>query len=97
MEEILTIQNISKHFEGIKAVDNVSFPLKQGTITGIYGDNGVGKTTLFNLISGFEVPDSGNILLNGKNITHQSVLQRAQMGMGRLFQNPEFFRSYRLR
>jgi ABC-type branched-subunit amino acid transport system ATPase component len=91
MEEILTIQTISKHFEGIKAVDNVSFSLTQGTITGIYGDNGAGKTTLFNLISGFEVPDSGIILLNGKNITHKSVLQRAQMGMGRLFQNPRVF------
>lgn len=91
MEEILTIQNISKHFQGIKAVDDVSLSLKQGTITGIYGDNGAGKTTLFNLISGFELPDSGNILLKGKYITHKSVLQRSQMGMGRLFQNPRIF------
>lgn len=91
MEEILTIQNISKHFQGIKAIDDVSLSLKQGTITGIYGDNGAGKTTFFNLISGFEAPDSGNILLNGENITHKSVLQRAQMGMGRLFQNPRVF------
>lgn len=91
MEKILEIKNISKHFEGICAVDDACFSLKKGTITGIYGDNGAGKTTLFNLISGFELPDNGNIFFNDANITHKSVLKRAQMGMGRLFQNPRIF------
>ena len=91
MEEILNIQNLSKHFEGIKAADNINLSLQPYTITGIYGDNGAGKTTLFNLISGFEKPDSGLIMLNGIDITEKSVLLRAQMGMGRLFQNPRIF------
>lgn len=87
----MTIKNLNKHFEGIKAVENVSLSLNQGSITGIYGDNGAGKTSLFNLISGFEVPDSGSIHFKNKNITNLSVLQRAQMGMGRLFQSPRIF------
>ena len=91
MIESLQIQNISKHFDGIKAVDGVSFTLNQAFSVGIYGDNGAGKTTLFNLISGFEFPDTGNVILNGKDITRENVLNRAKMGMGRLFQNPRVF------
>lgn len=91
MEEVLKLQNLSKHFEGIKAVDDVSINILPKTIVGLFGDNGAGKTTLFNLINGFEVPDSGHIIFNGKDITRKSVLQRAQMGMGRLFQNPRIF------
>lgn len=91
MEAILNIQNLSKHFEGIVAVDKLSFSIMPGTITGIFGDNGTGKTTLFNLISGFEKPDSGIILFNGNDVTHKSVLKRSRIGMGRLFQTPRIF------
>ena len=91
MDDILTIQNISKHFEGIKAVENVSLSLSCGSVIGLYGENGAGKTTLFNLISGFEIPDSGHIKFHDDDITKISVLRRAQMGMGRLFQNPRIF------
>ena len=91
MDSILEIQSLSKHFAGITAVDNVTLTIASQSIIGIYGDNGAGKTTLFNLISGFEKPDTGTITLQEKNITHKSVLSRAQMGMGRLFQNPRVF------
>lgn len=91
MESILNIQNLSKHFGGIKAVNNVSLTIAPQSIIGLYGDNGAGKTTLFNLISGFEKPDMGTVIFMGRNITHKSVLNRAQMGMGRLFQNPRVF------
>lgn len=91
MEAILNIQNLYKHYEGIVAVDNVSLSIMSGTITGIFGDNGVGKTTLFNLLSGFEKPDSGTVHFDGKDITKKSVIYRARHGMGRLFQIPRFF------
>lgn len=87
----MDIQNLSKRFEGLLAVDEVSFSIVQGTITGIFGDNGAGKTTLFNLISGFDKPDDGKILYNGKDITHESVITRSKIGIGRLFQTPRVF------
>jgi ABC-type branched-subunit amino acid transport system ATPase component len=91
MEAILNLQNLCKHFEGIVAVDQVNFAILPGTITGIFGDNGAGKTTLFNLISGFERPDSGTVIFDGNDITHLSVLKRARLGIGRLFQVPRVF------
>ena len=91
MDSMLTLHKISKNFSGITAVDQVSITISQKSIVGLYGDNGAGKTTLFNLISGFEKPDEGTILFMGHNITNKSVLSRAKMGMGRLFQNPRVF------
>lgn len=91
MQEVLYIKNLSKHFGGIKVADEINLSIHQNTITGIYGDNGVGKTTLFNLISGFEKPDAGQIYFRGQNITNKNVLQRAKSGMGRLFQTPRIF------
>ena len=90
-EIILNIQTLCKHYEGIVAVDGVNLSIRPGTITGVYGDNGAGKTTLFNLISGFEKPDKGNVQFYGKDITHKSVVARARLGMGRLFQTARVF------
>jgi len=87
----MDIQNLYKHYEGIVAVDNANLSILPGTITGIYGDNGAGKTTLFNLVSGFERPDSGTIIFDGNDITYLSVLKRARLGIGRLFQTPRIF------
>jgi ABC-type branched-subunit amino acid transport system ATPase component len=91
MKGILNIQDLYKHFEGIVAVDHVNLSVLPGTITGIYGDNGAGKTTLFNLISGIEKPESGKILFFENDITRASVIKRARMGLGRLFQTPRVF------
>lgn len=91
METILNIQHISKHFDGIVAVDDMSMTIPTGTITGIFGYNGAGKSSLFNLLSGFEKPDSGNIFYRGIDITQKSVLKRARLGIGRLFQTPRIF------
>lgn len=91
MDTLLDIKNLYKHYNGIIAVDYVNFSILSGTITGIFGDNGAGKTSLFNLLSGFEKPDNGLIFLNGKDITKKGVIYRARHGMGRLFQIPRIF------
>lgn len=88
---MLELKNISKHFDGIAAVNNVSLFVKQGEITCITGENGAGKTTLFNLITGFEMPDNGLIIYNNENVTNIKPSLRAQKGIARLFQTPRIF------
>ncbi|MEL0196426.1 MAG: ATP-binding cassette domain-containing protein, partial [Rhodobiaceae bacterium] len=56
---MIVVENLSKHFGGIKAVDNVSLSIAPGSITGLIGPNGAGKTTLFNVIAGLHAPTSG--------------------------------------
>jgi ABC-type branched-subunit amino acid transport system ATPase component len=83
---ILTVRNLSKSFGGLKAVQNVSFDVTQGSILGIIGPNGAGKTTLFNLLNGFQKPSSGEVLLDGKNVLGLKPHQLCDAGVGRTFQ-----------
>jgi branched-chain amino acid transport system ATP-binding protein len=76
---------------GVTAVDDVSLRLHDGEILGIVGPNGAGKTTLFDLISGFIVPDSGAIVLDGKDITRKRPQARARLGLARSFQDARLF------
>jgi ABC-2 type transport system ATP-binding protein len=66
MSTILEVQNLKKYFSSQKAVDDISFTIKQGSIFGLLGPNGAGKTTLIRMITGIFYPDAGNINLNGK-------------------------------
>lgn len=68
---MLVVKNLSKSFGVIKALDNINFCLKKGEITSLLGPNGAGKTTLLRLLTGFYVPDCGEITLNGYNIATQ--------------------------
>lgn len=89
---ILQIQNLVKEFDGIKAVDNLSFGIEENRIVALVGPNGSGKTTVFNLISGFLKPCKGSIFFNGKEITSSFNPYRiAQLGIGRTFQNIRLF------
>lgn len=87
----LQIQNLVKEFDGIKAVDNLSFEIEENSITALVGPNGSGKTTVFNLISGFLGPDRGIIFLDGQKLTSLNPYKITQLGIGRTFQNIRLF------
>jgi branched-chain amino acid transport system ATP-binding protein len=84
---LLEVQDLSIHFGGVKAVQNVSFSIDAGIVYAVIGPNGAGKTTLFNLITGIYTPTSGSILLDGQSIAGKSPDELAQRGVARTFQN----------
>ena len=84
--EILHVENISKFFGGLAAVNNCSLKIKKGSITGIIGPNGSGKTTLFNLIAGNLKSSNGSVIFNNENITNMPSYQLFSKGLLRTFQ-----------
>lgn len=90
-QTILSVQGLSKNFDGVQAVETASFELHAGRITALIGPNGAGKTTVFNLITGFLRPDAGDIFLDGQRITRLSPYRIARLGIGRTFQNIRLF------
>jgi len=87
----LRLQNVCKDFDGIKAIDQLSFELEPGSVTALIGPNGAGKTTVFNVITGFLSPDSGDIFFKNKNITDLNPYKISRIGIGRTFQNIRLF------
>ncbi|NCB53551.1 MAG: ATP-binding cassette domain-containing protein, partial [Epsilonproteobacteria bacterium] len=90
-EYLLEIQNVSKLFSGLVAIDNLSMKVKKGQIYGIIGPNGAGKTTLFNCITGIYTPEIGQILWKGKDIKGISPYKIAGLGILRTFQTIRLF------
>jgi len=84
--DILTLNDVSKSFGGIKALDGVSFSVAENEVLGIIGLNGSGKTTTVNIVSGFIKPDSGQIKLKDKEITGLPPHKIAALGIARTFQ-----------
>ena len=72
-DSFIQINQISKHFGNVKAVDDVSFQIKEGEFFSLLGPSGCGKTTLLRLLAGFEYPTSGNLLLDGIDITDNEI------------------------
>jgi branched-chain amino acid transport system ATP-binding protein len=89
--EALRVEDLSRAFGGVMAVDGVTLRARPGEIVGIIGPNGAGKTTLFDLISGFVPADRGTVHLGEVDISHASVAQRAWRGLGRSFQDARLF------
>lgn len=88
---MLEIRGITQRFGGITALEEISFAVAKGEITGVIGPNGAGKTTLFNIITGIYTQSAGNIFLEGKDISRFPAERLAALGLVRTFQNIELF------
>jgi len=84
--KILTVENLSRAFGGIKANEDISFEVEKGKVLGVIGPNGAGKSTLFDLITGYTKPDNGKILFENKNIFGLKPDKISGLGVGRTFQ-----------
>lgn len=89
---ILEIRALTKHFGGIKALEEVSFKVREGSIMSIIGPNGAGKTTLFNCLTGLTKPTKGMVYLSDSDITGSSPHSIVALGIARTFQNIRLFR-----
>jgi ABC-type branched-subunit amino acid transport system ATPase component/ABC-type branched-subunit amino acid transport system permease subunit len=89
---LLVLEGLVKRYGGVTAVDGCSFEVARGSITGLIGPNGSGKTTIFNLVSGMARADSGRVFLGGTRIDRLVPWERAYLGMGRTFQITRLFR-----
>jgi sulfate transport system ATP-binding protein len=90
----IVVENVSKQFGSFKAVDRVSLEIESGSLVALLGPSGSGKSTLLRLIAGLEMPDSGKILLTGKDATYQSVQER---NIGFVFQHYALFKHMTVR
>jgi branched-chain amino acid transport system ATP-binding protein len=90
---ILKLENLSKSFDSITAIDAVDLEVTQGEALGVIGPNGAGKTTLFNLVTGLLRPDTGSVWFDGRDITRAPPRVRCIAGIGRSFQIPHPFES----
>lgn len=89
--ESLRAADVSRSFEGVKALQGVTLELARDEVIGLIGPNGAGKTTLINLITGFDLPTSGSIALGSHDVTRWSARKRARAGLARTFQHGHLF------
>lgn len=85
-------KNLVKKFKERAVVNNVSIKVEQGKVVGLLGPNGAGKTTTFYMIVGLETPNSGTVLVDGRDVAHMPMNERAEQGLGYLPQEPSIFR-----
>jgi branched-chain amino acid transport system ATP-binding protein len=90
---VFSAVEVSRRFGGVVAINSVSFDASAGEILGIIGANGAGKTTLFDVCSGFLPPTSGRVVLRGWDVTRMPASTRAELGLGRVFQDAALFAS----
>jgi branched-chain amino acid transport system ATP-binding protein len=91
MNPVLEVRNLAKAFGGIRAVNGVSFDVREGEILGLIGPNGSGKSTLFNCILGQLAPSAGEVRIDGRGITGMRPCQLNRLGVGRTFQLLQVF------
>lgn len=90
---MLTVKNLGISFGGLRAVDSFNITIEKGELYGLIGPNGAGKTTAFNLLTGVYKPDTGQITLDGTNITGLSTIEINKAGIARTFQNIRLFKN----
>jgi len=84
--EIIRAEGVTKKFGALTAVDNVTYSLREHEVAGIIGSNGAGKTTFFNVLTGYYVPEAGTVSYRGRDVTRMTPQQRVALGMMRTFQ-----------
>src|SRR5437899_7975013 len=89
---LLEVENVSKRFGGIVALDAVSLSVEPGEIVGLIGPNGAGKTTAFNVVTRLYTPDEGDVRFDGESLLRTSASAIVRRGIARTFQNVELFR-----
>jgi branched-chain amino acid transport system ATP-binding protein len=94
---ILAVEHLSKNFGGVRAVDDVSFSLREGELLALIGPNGAGKTTCFNMLNGQLRPDTGRVVLAGEDVTGRRPREVWRLGVGRTFQITQTFASMSVR
>jgi branched-chain amino acid transport system permease protein len=92
-DTVLEVKGLSKHFGGLKAVDEVDIAVRRGGVHALIGPNGSGKTTTLNVLSGLYKATAGKVVLDGTDVTDMPPHQRAAAGLGRTFQNIRLFRT----
>jgi branched-chain amino acid transport system ATP-binding protein len=91
MANALSAEQVSVSFEGLKALSNVTISVPRGEVTGLIGPNGAGKTTFVNVLTGFQKPDQGQVLLDGENVGHLKAHLIRRRGIARTFQSGRLF------
>lgn len=92
MSAVLETRGLSKHFGGVRAVNDLDLAVQPGEILGLIGPNGAGKSTVFGMISGFLRPSGGTVWFDGRDITRLRAHEIARLGMARVFQHSVSFR-----
>jgi branched-chain amino acid transport system ATP-binding protein len=97
MNALLKVENLTRVFGGLRAVDDLSFEVAQGEILGLIGPNGAGKTTVVNLVSGVMPPTAGKVHFDGHDVTRMPAHRRARLGLVRTFQSTAVYASRTVR
>jgi branched-chain amino acid transport system ATP-binding protein len=93
----LRASSVSRSFQGVQALRDVSLELRRGEVVGLIGPNGAGKSTLVNVLSGFDRPTRGRVLLDGRDVTRWRASRRGRNGLARTFQHSHAFRALSVR
>ena len=95
--DTLRASSVSRSYEGVEALQDVTLELARGEVVGLIGPNGAGKSTLVNVLSGFDFPSNGSVQLRGRDVTRWSAHRRARAGLARTFQHSRSFGSLSVR